>query len=263
MPSARSSFEKVLWSDIIVLWNHGPTGLREHMWYVRFEKDGNVLTRVPFGTVSDIVTGLAAVLSRCRCSHCVHPLVQCAPESPEIASHGDWERAAVRRFAAFRADVHARGRATSTVAEDNAERTLAEDNGTATETSTEMGTCAICLEDDVEALPRCTGRVCAVKVCKVCPVHRNWPFRAPSDPNSCTASRCATNVRGGCAHCATVPSCRRPRRSCALRVTRAFRWGSLATAVCTATAPAFASRATERSASASRASAPRMIMGTP
>jgi len=151
-------FEKLTAEDVMVVWIHSQSGERVYQWYVAFEGNRKVLTRVPSHYFTSIVQN-SSTASFCKCGTCRHPLYEMI-NTRSLSRADSFDRRAVAYFSEFHRRVlqskrSAEGGACARPGPSYAPKEFVED------------TCSVCLEETFVS-SCCVQERCTVKVCPEC-----------------------------------------------------------------------------------------------
>jgi hypothetical protein len=129
-----------------------------HEWYVAFDGDDGVLTRVPPAAVSRIKAALK-VPGQCSCGRCRHPLtgVEC---QRTIAKSAEFDEKAVAIFSQYRCRVNSAIKKPPTPVSTGKRKRR--------DCNMEEGTCAICLEETFVCKNTCVMKRCSLEICSEC-----------------------------------------------------------------------------------------------
>lgn len=182
--TCRTCFWEVTFEHVKVVLMRTNTRQWKHQWYVAFEGDDGVLTRVPPAVVSRI-RGTLTTDGACTCGRCKHPLLKmpCQRSAPKSA---EFDAEAVRAFSKYRAIVN------QVIRKSPSSR-----SGKRTRRDFEMheGTCAICLEDKFVSSNTCVMKRCSLNICSEC--HSTTRGICPL----CDRSKLSDNVFFTCRGC--------------------------------------------------------------
>lgn len=157
-PHCTTCFASVTEKNIKVVWMHDECGKTNFQWYVMFEGDCNVLTRVPSRAVLKLKNSLSATV-KCTCGQCKHPLTR-MPCARSVASQINFDKECVRVFSLYRQRINAQ------LKKDDSESTCAKKRRR--DNNLHEGTCAICLEDTDVSGSTCVKKLCSLEICSDC-----------------------------------------------------------------------------------------------
>jgi len=152
-------FEGLTANNVMVVCIHSDGGFRIYQWYVAFEGNRKVLTRIPSHVVNSIAAN-SSVAELCSCGRCMHPICNMVNTRTPISDSAFDERA-FRYFANLRVLVKESRKGVLQQLTKAATSLLEKKH-------IEEGTCAICLEETFVRTESCVRQRCSLKVCSDC-----------------------------------------------------------------------------------------------
>jgi|TARA_B110000858_G_C17731855_1_gene440524 hypothetical protein len=155
--TCRTCFSTVTSDNIKVVAVRECTRVWRFQWYVAFDGDDGLLTRVPPSAVSRIKSALSPP-GHCTCGNCRQPLLSMECQRT-IAKSAEFDAKAVDMFGEYRSRVNSMIKSPGSISAGKRKRR---------DCDMQEGTCAICLEDKFVCKKTCVMKRCSLEICSEC-----------------------------------------------------------------------------------------------